>query len=203
MGYEQRSVYVADDRLTEGGVVYDRKTLKQLDKVYTDKFGNSYYKLRHAASMPHIRAIAAETSVRYAQMAVTRDVLETLIDEAIEAQNKQDLVRAGSKLMEIKTRLLFAAEERTLLTLATVYFYIEGEPIDSYDNYWQEKKMTLWEQDNTARDFFLELAWQSTLQYNSMSELNIIDYLQQVAHLVQTEFPESISPGRYKKRTNK
>jgi hypothetical protein len=194
---EPRSRYIASDDLTNDGIVYDNKTLKQLEKVYTDKHGNNYYQLKHLASMSHIRAISAETATRYADVCLTRERLEEICEDIIEALNKHDVARAAAKAYEIKTRMEFAAETNTLLTLATIYFYIEGEPIDSYDDYWQEKKMLLWKQDQMAMDFFLQLAWERTSQYKTMSEINISDYLREIAQIVEKQFPTNISPKVY------
>lgn len=155
--------------------------------VYTDNGGNKYYQLKDALAMSVKRHIAAEAALRAAEYCITKEDLIAFVDKMESAINKGQITEVARLIYEIRTRLLFSAEEKTLLELACVYFYLEDEPLSQYASYWQEKKRKLWEMDDAATDFFLQSAFRLTIQYSKLSDSDILTYLKSLKELVKKE----------------
>jgi len=146
-------------------------------KVFTDKFGNSWYEYTNALQLPAKRAIAAEVATRFAEMNLTKSNLKLLINEMKKKANDGNIVELFSLLAEIEYRLDFVGEEQTLMELACCYYLIDGEDESEFQDLYREKKMEIFKTDEGAKDFFITGAFQYTIKYSDMSETVIHDYL--------------------------
>lgn len=168
---------------------------KRLKHVYTDKFGNRYYELEDIREISYSRSIAAEVASRQADYNLTKDDLLKIIYQIMSYINANSIVEASALLNELKERAQFAGEVETLLHLASVYFLIEGEDIDNYLQYEQDKKINLWREDGAAMSFFLNGAFQRTKNYTVIFGTDITPYLK-VAERSQKNLNQILSTSQ-------
>lgn len=149
-----------------------------LDLVHTDIYDNKYYKFKDLLQMSVRRHIAAEMALRNAEYCMRKEDLLDFIKKMKDNLNSGIFTDAAYTLHEMEARLLYVSEENTLVELATVYFYIEHEPLTQYAPAWQEKKRNNWRLDEDTMNFFLRAAFSFTNQYSKHSNLDILTYLQ-------------------------
>ena len=150
---------------------------KPLELVFTDKFGNRYYRLKDLTQLSYERFIQAEISTRQAEFCLTREDTLTLLGVMKAKANEGNIVEVFSLITELEQRLNFAGEVETLLLLASVYFMNDTEDIDKYRKGEQIEKINTWRKDDEALCFFLNAAWQHTKNYTITSVEDIIPYL--------------------------
>lgn len=155
---------------------------KPLREVYKDAAGNRFYELEYPEQVSYRRSIVAEQAARQAEFCLTRDDMLTIFNKMEEYCNAGNITQVFHLIIEMKERLLYAGEEETLLNLASVYFFLEGENIEEYAIAWQMKKIAMWKNDDSARCFFLSRALERTRNYMSISETSILNYLTEALH---------------------
>lgn len=148
-----------------------------MSKIYTDKFGNDWFEYVNNLTIPARRTINAEIATRFAEMNLTKSELKILIDAMKRNANTGNIVELFSILSEIEFRLNFIGEEKTLMELAVCYFVMDGEDETQFTDEWQNKKRDILNSDSDAKDFFLQKAFERTIQFGTTSETAIIDYL--------------------------
>lgn len=172
-----------------------RKKTKYEDKplvhVYTDKFGNKYYTLEFIEQINYKRSVVAEQAVRQAEFCLTADDLLSIFNKMEDYGNQGDIVNLFNLIIECKNRLNYAGEEETLLALASVYFFKEGENVDVYNIQEQNKKIETWKKDDEAKVFFLAQAFKRTRTYFNISEEHIMNCLMNQA--LPTHPPDKLS----------
>ena len=152
-----------------------------VNKVYTDKFGNDWFEYANPLQMPAKRAIAAEVATRFADMNLTRENLLLLMGEMKKKANEGNIVELFQILGEIEYRINFIGEEQTLMELACCYYLVGEEDEMDMTDFYRTKKMDIMNKDWDAKAFFLEGAFRRTIRYSDMSEIDILDYLNQNA----------------------
>lgn len=152
-----------------------------VNKVYTDKFGNNWYEYANPLAMPAKRAIAAEVATRFAEMNLTKENLTLLMGEMKKKANEGNIVELFQLLGEIEYRLNFIGEEQTLIELACCYYLVGDEDETDMTDFFRQKKVEILKNDWEAKAFFLEGAFRRTIKYSDMSEIDILDYLNQNA----------------------
>jgi hypothetical protein len=148
-----------------------------VNKIYTDKFGNDWFEYVNNLTIPARRTINAEVATRFAEMNLTKSELMILIDAMKKNANTGNIVELFSVLSEIEFRLNFIGEEKTLMELAVCYFIIDGEDETQFSDEWQNKKREILNADSDAKDFFLQKAFERTIQFGNTSETDIINFL--------------------------
>lgn len=148
-----------------------------VNKVYTDKFGNDWFEYVNNLTIPARRTINAEVATRFAEMNLTKSELMILIEAMKKNANTGNIVELFSVLSEIEFRLNFIGEEKTLMELAVCYFIIDGEDETQFSDEWQNKKRDILNADSDAKDFFLQKAFERTIQFGNTSETDIINFL--------------------------
>jgi len=148
-----------------------------VNKIYTDKFGNDWFEYVNNLTIPARRTINAEVATRFAEMKLTKSELMILIDAMKKNANTGNIVELFSVLSEIEFRLNFIGEEKTLMELAVCYFIIDGEDETQFSDEWQNKKRDILNADSDAKDFFLQKAFERTIQFGNTSETDILNFL--------------------------
>jgi len=148
-----------------------------VNKIYTDKFGNDWFEYVNNLTIPARRTINAEVATRFAEMNLTKSELMILIDAMKKNANTGNIVELFSVLSEIEFRLNFIGEEKTLMELAVCYFIIDGEDETQFSDEWQTKKRDILNADSDAKDFFLQKAFERTIQFGNTSETDILNFL--------------------------
>jgi len=148
-----------------------------VNKIYTDKFGNDWFEYINNLTIPARRTINAEVATRFAEMNLTKSELMILIEAMKKNANTGNIVELFSVLSEIEFRLNFIGEEKTLMELAVCYFIIDGEDETQFSDEWQNKKRDILNADSDAKDFFLQKAFERTIQFGNTSDTDIINFL--------------------------
>ena len=139
--------------------------------------GIKFYTFSNPIQIPARRALAAEAATKQAEMNVTSEDLNAFITEAVSYGNKGEISKIFYLLERLKERLDWACEYETLMKLATCYFLIEGEPIQSVSNEFTKRKRALIQSSPEAEGFFLAAAYKLTTEYSDFSETDILQYL--------------------------
>jgi hypothetical protein len=148
-----------------------------LKHVFTESGGVKWYEFENPLTMPAKRAIAAEVATRLAEMNITKDVMIQLIAKMKEHANEGDIVALFSILNEIEFRMNYAGEEETLIELAACYFVREGEDETTFDELQRRKKIEMLKSDSALFSFFVQRAFELTMNYSNISQTDIQDYL--------------------------
>ena len=136
----------------------------RLKEAYTDAAGNVWYEFTNDALMTYKRFMSAQLGERFLRHGFTDSFLEKLIETGVtiahdpkrtEQQVRQDQAALWQNL---HMRKGYVSSEDQYLRLASVYFILADEPLDQCYESWTQKKIALWEQDQAAKDFFLQRA---------------------------------------------
>ena len=160
--------------------IKEQRTL-EVREIYKDSFGNRWFEYVNPLQLPAKRAIAAEVATRFAEMNITKENLRTLMAEMKKRANEGNIVEVFQLLAEIEFRLEFLGEEETLLELACCYFLLNDEDEMNFSEVHKAKKREILLKDGAAKDFFIQGAYLYTIQYSGLSEIDILDYLNQNA----------------------
>lgn len=159
---------------------YFTKKNNSLAHIYTDKNGNKYYMMLNQADMSSDRVIKLLEFNKYVELCLTKERVDSICKKGLEALNKQNWSSAVELFNDLMLSNQVFTEEETLKNLATVFVYIDGEPIDTYEDYYQTLKKELWSKDKEAKFFFANLAWKTTKRYSENTQLNLRNYLEQL-----------------------
>ena len=154
-----------------------RERNTSMNKVYTDRFGNQWYEYTNPMQISAKRAIAAEVATRFADFNLTKENLLVLMEQMKKKANEGNIVELFQLLAEIEYRLQYVGEEETLRELACCYYVINDEDETDFTDKYRDIKLKVFKEDGAARDFFIQGAFQHTIRYSSMSEVDILDYL--------------------------
>lgn len=146
-----------------------------IEYVYTDKYGINYYQLKNIQEISYKRSLAAEVATRQAEYNLTKEQLIILLEEALSYIDENKISITAALLHEIKNRAEFAGEEYTLLRLAAVYYFAEGEDIDTFIEEEQIIKINRWNTDDSAKAFFLKRAYERTKSYTTISSQDLMN----------------------------
>ena len=150
--------------------------------VYTDKSGTKWFEYENMLTIPAKRAIAAEIATRFADMNLTKDQLTRLFAEMKKNANEGNIVQLFHLMGEIEFRLNYIGEETTLLELASCYFLIEGEDETGFDEKHRQMKLDKFKVDSDCHDFFLQRAFEYTINYSNSSGIDILAFLKATEH---------------------
>jgi len=149
--------------------------------VFTSAKGTKIYALVDVMTISAFRGLAAEKARRFAQMNVSETELKELIGaykKAVSAE--QDFVKANSIIQEIEYRLDFICEENSLLDLAYIYFFLEGEDVEIPSNAFNQKKAEHAKLEFDLRSFFLRSALALTNKFSNSPEKDLLNYLEEI-----------------------
>jgi hypothetical protein len=152
-----------------------------LTAIFQDSLGRNWYEFQSAVSIPAKRAIAAEVATKFQEMNLTKNNLLELMAKMKDHANNGRIVDLFAILNEIEFRLSFIAEEETLINLAAAYFVLEGEDETDFSEVDKAKKVAYIKENKEAFNFFVQRAFEFTMNYSQMSEIDIQEYLLQNA----------------------
>jgi hypothetical protein len=154
-----------------------RRSNIYLEPIYTDKLGNKYYKFVSPKYMSFKRLHEIQAYSSLMSMNVTRDKLIQYLQAAKSHLNSGKITECAAMIEGLLALAEFKAEEEVLLGLAAMYFPMTDEPLIEPDPIWIKRKVALWKQDPAAFGFFLRLAWEYTENSMTMSEEDMVKYL--------------------------
>lgn len=157
---------------------YFKKPNDRLKLIYTDINGINYYMLKENDYISKDRVVKLLEINRHVELCLTKERLKYLCNKITDALNAQKYADVSVLVNDLLISEQIFCEEETLKQLATIFIYLENEPINRYEDYWQEKKLEYWKKDKDAKFFFVNLAWRTTKRYSEYSTLDVRKYLE-------------------------
>ena len=151
----------------------------EMNKIYTDRYGNKFYEYKDPRQLPGPRLRVAEIAAVEADLSITAEKGCELIEAWVEFANKGDFTQASAIAVELYRRFKALAEEETLLRLASAYFVMNDEDEGHYIGREQRDKFDAWDMDPDSKDFFLSAAMKLTGFYGNTSTEDILKYLKE------------------------
>lgn len=147
-------------------------------KVYTDKDGNSWWAFDNLIALPHTRTMAATKITSLYSLGLSKDDLSGHIGNLKKILKSTDVdkyEKAYAQVLDFETKANSATDAiKQMTSLVCVYYTLNDESIDGWDNDLQIKKMSLLEADPTMHGFFLnrqiDAIQRSTEAYSLISQ---------------------------------
>jgi hypothetical protein len=147
--------------------------------------GTRVYELVDIGKISAMRGVAAEKAKRFASLNITHKELDSLLTVAIDGINqKQDIAQAISILHELKFRTSMICEENSLLDLAFIFLFLEGEDVDEPSEQMNAQKLKLVSEQPDLRAFFLTEAFKLAALLSKKQGADLLDYLEETKHLI-------------------
>jgi hypothetical protein len=147
--------------------------------VYTDKEGNKWYGFDDLTAIPYTRNFAATKISSLYALGLSKDDLTGFISRQkaiLKANDPDKYEKAFALLLDFENKATNATDAvKQMSSLVCVYFCLNDEPIDSFDNDLQVRKMALLEADSEMHNFFLTSVIELTEHYmTSLGALSAI-----------------------------
>lgn len=154
-------------------------------KVYTDKDGNSWFQFDDLAAIPTTRNFAATKISSLYTLGLSKDDLNGHIvgmKAILKSKDLDKYEKAFALVLDFETKANNATDAiKQMSALTCVYFTMNDERIDSFDNALQIRKMGLLEADPDMHAFFLNRQIEATERYTTSLSL-----ISKIASLEQT-----------------
>lgn len=161
-------------------------------QVYSDKDGNKWWEFDSLTAIPYTRNFAATKITSLYALGLSKDDLNNHIlglKSILRSQDKEKYEKAFALVLDFESKANSATDAiKQMSSLVCVYFTINDEPIDSFDNNLQIKKMSLLEADTEMHTFFLSKQVAATERYSAF-----LNSISQIALTPTPEFQE-VSP---------
>lgn len=148
-------------------------------KLKTDKDGNDWHGFDDLMSLPYTRQFAATKISSLYALGLSKDDLSAHISglkAILKSDDKEKYEKAFSLVLEFESKADNATDAvKQMSSLVCVYYLINDEPIDSFDNSLQIRKMSILEADTELHCFFL--SHQTTAIDNYTRHLNLISQI--------------------------
>lgn len=150
-----------------------------MSMVYTDKDGNKWYCFDDLTQIPYTRTFAATKISSLYALGFSKEDLTGFVSKQktiLKSTDPDKYEKAYAMLLDFENKANNATDAvKQMSSLVCVYFTLNDELIDSFDNGLQVKKMSLLEADPEAHAFFLKLLVNLTEHY--MISLNLISQI--------------------------
>src|SRR6185369_6929222 len=146
---------------------------------YTDKDGNKWYSFDDLTAIPYTRSFAATKISSLFALGLSKDDLTSHINglkTLLKSNDTDKYEKAYANVLDFEAKANNATDAiKQMTALTCVYFTLNDEPIDSFDNNLQIKKMSLLEADVDMHSFFLrrqiDITERYTMLLNSISKI--------------------------------
>lgn len=139
--------------------------------VYIDKEGNNWWNFEDLTSIPYTRQFAATKISSLYTLGLSKDDLTnhiTGLKNILKSQDKEKYEKAFALVLDFESKANNATDAiKQMTALVCVYYTINEEPIDSFDNSLQLKKMSLLEADIEMHTFFLNRQIDATERFTN------------------------------------
>lgn len=152
--------------------------------VYIDKDGNNWWEFDSLTSIPYTRNFAATKISSLYALGLSKDDLTGHINglkKILKSDDREKYEKAFALVLDFESKAMNATDGlRQQSALVPVYYTLNDEPIDSFDQSLQLKKMELLEADVNMHSFFLKRHFDaSQLLMNSLNSILPIAFQQQ------------------------
>jgi hypothetical protein len=142
---------------------------------YVDKDGNKWWHFDDLTSMPYTRQFAAAKISSLYALGLSKEDLSNHISglkTILKSDDKEKYEKAFANILEFENKANNATDAvKQMSSLVCVYFTMNDEPIDSFDNALQIKKMSMIGADIDMHSFFLNLQTDTIQQYTEHLKL--------------------------------
>lgn len=146
---------------------------------YTDKDGNKWWRFDDLMTLPYTRNFAATKISSLYALGLSKDDLADHINglkSMLKSNDKEKYEKSFALVLDFESKAANATDAiKQMSSLVCVYFTLNDEPIDSFDNGLQIKKMSLLEADTDMHTFFLSLQIKATEDYTQ--HLNLLSQI--------------------------
>ncbi len=146
------------------------------DQVSIDKEGNSWWAFTDLISIPYTRQFAATKISSLYALGLSKDDLSQHINglkTILKSNDKDKYEKAFANILDFENKANNATDAvKQMSSLVCVYFTLNDEMIDSFDNNLQIRKMSILEADINLHSFFLKKLTDLTEHYHQ--HLNLI-----------------------------
>ena len=147
--------------------------------VYVDKDGNNWWNFDDLTAIPYTRNFAATKISSLYALGLSKDDLSNHINGLkiiLKSTDPEKFEKAYANVLDFENKANNATDAiKQMTALVCVYYTLNDEPIDSFDNNLQIKKMSLLESDIEMHGFFLKRQIDTTERY--MQSLNLISQI--------------------------
>jgi hypothetical protein len=148
-------------------------------KVYTDKDGNEWYGFEDMMSIPYTRQFASTKISSLYALGLSKDDLDSHIGTlktTLKSNDPEKYEKAYASVLDFESKAKNATDAiKQISSLVCVYNLLGDEPIDSFEQSLQIRKMSLLENDPEAHSFFLNR--QIAFTENYTRHLNLISQI--------------------------
>lgn len=177
----------------------ENELLKEVHTVPDGEFsGTKFYCLKNIKKISGQRGAAALKAGRFASMKIDETTLKVLLDEHYIAAKTFDIEKCFAIVYEIRNRMKLITEERSILDLVCIYFFIEGEDINEASDEMNEKKKKIIASNEITRGFFLRTGLNLIENLNEQDEQSLITYLAETRELYE-RVTRLVSPENLKR----
>lgn len=159
---------------------------------YTDSDGNTWWEFDSLTSIPYTRNFAATKISSLYALGLSKDDLSSHINglkNILNSNDKEKFQKAYALVLDFETKANSATDAiKQMSSLVCVYFTMNDEPIDSFDNNLQIKKMSLLEADPEMHTFFLKKQIDATERYT-----NFLNSISEIASQPREEYPHLLA----------
>lgn len=129
-------------------------------RTYTDKDGNKWWSFDDLTSMPFTRSFAATKITSLYALGLSKDDLSghiSTMKTMLKSSDPEKNEKMYASVLDFEVKASNATDAiKQMSSLVCVYHLLNDEPIDSFDNALQIKKMSLLEADMEMHSFFLK-----------------------------------------------
>lgn len=129
-------------------------------KLNTDKEGNDWYGFDDLAAIPYVRGFAANKITSLYTLGLTKEDLSSHVNglkRILKSSDPDKYEKAYANVLDFEGKATNATDSiKQMSALVCVYFLLNDEPIDSFENNLQLKKMLILEADPELHSFFLQ-----------------------------------------------
>jgi hypothetical protein len=137
-----------------------------------------FYCLKNALELPAKRGVLAMKAKRFAEMKIDEESLKGLMQKVKTAVNtNQDFVEAMGWWQQIEFRLNMICEEKSILDLVSLYYYLEDESPDEPSKEANERKRKIFDEHPIVKGFFLRIGINMMNNFSMQHDEAVLSYL--------------------------
>lgn len=157
----------------------DNSKNEALQIAYEDPISKiKFYCLKNPLELPAKRGVLAMKAKRFAEMKIDEESMRGIMQKVKTAVNaNQDFVEAMGWWQQIEFRLNLICEEKSILDLVCLYYYLEDEDPNQPTKEANEKKRKIFEEYPAIKGFFLRIGINMMNNFSMQHDEAVLSYL--------------------------
>lgn len=137
-----------------------------------------FYCLKNPTELPARRGVAAMKAKRFAEMKIDEESMRQLMKRVKMAVNgNQDFVEAMGWWQQIEFRLNMICEEKSILDLVCLYYYLPDEDPEKPTKEANDAKRKIFEEHEHIKGFFLRIGISMMNNFSMKHDEEVLSYL--------------------------